>query len=39
MKIASIFCTVSKAIGEITGFVLPRAIEAISASSKNFRLA
>ena len=39
MKIASIFWTASKAIGEITGFVLPRAVEAMSASSKNLRLA
>src|SRR5215472_12183275 len=38
-KIASIFWTASKAIGEIIGFVLPRTVEAISASSKNLRLA
>jgi hypothetical protein len=39
MKIASIFWTAAKAIGEITGFLLLRAVEAMSASSKNLRLA
>jgi hypothetical protein len=39
MNTASIFWTASKAIGEITGEVLPRAVDAMSASSENFRLA
>src|SRR5712671_471034 len=39
MNTASIFCTASNAIGEITADVLPRAFEAMSASSKNLRLA
>jgi hypothetical protein len=38
MKMASILRTVSKAIGEMAD-VLPRALAAISASSKNLRLA
>ena len=39
MKMASIFCTASKAIGEMTGENLLRAVEAMSASSKNLRRA
>ena len=36
---ASNFCTAAKAIGEITADVLPRAFEAMSASSNSFRRA
>jgi hypothetical protein len=36
---ASIFWTASKAIAEMAGDALPRAFEAMSASSKNLRLA
>jgi hypothetical protein len=39
MKMASILCTASKAIGEMTAEVLLRAFAVMSASSKNFRLA
>jgi len=38
-KIASILRTASKAIGEITAEVFPRAFDAMSASSKNLRRA